>query len=305
MAASEYWRQLVYYFLKLPLFSLRASTGSFQKLEDVAKICPDGPKTVMYFKEVRKACETYPFLKGQDAGKLATAYNLICAFRESDTYIYPFLGRKTVRYFNAFDGLEALSANYDKGPVLVLYSHTGSFYEVITATAELGYRVRPIAHGVDPATIETPFRWIFNMNMGLSERHFKGGKYLYTNTPEFARRLRKSISSSEKVIIYAALDLPRSFITEKRMEVGFLNRRAAFPNRIVEMFMQRGLPIMTASPYIDIRDGKLKRLVEYRDMPSLLSAEDILQVYALRLEEFITARPEQLLTLISLGGFFE
>jgi len=70
----------------------------------------------------------------------------------------------------------------------------------------------------------------------------------------------------------------------------------------VEIFVHRGLPILTAFPSVDVEGGRLKRTVLYQSMPDSLSTPEILRIYASRLEDFIRAKPEQLLTLIGLGG---
>lgn len=300
----QYLNQTLYYFIKLPFFSLKLSKRYFQTIEDAYKICPKGPKTEFYYAAIIKASDLYPFLRGQEPQRLSALYNLVSAVREADVYLYPFLNKRNVTSFNVFSGLDILKEYYDNGPVLVLYAHTGSFYQVIAATAVLGYKVYPIAYGMDISTMEKPFRWLFNLNMKLSERHFSGGHYLYANTPTFVQSLRKILSTSEKSVIYAAIDLPQSFITGKRLKINFLGREAAFPYKIIEVFTKRRLPILIAFPFIDVMDNKLKRIVTYEKVPDILSTSETMQLYASRLEDFAHKKPEQLINLINLEGFF-
>ncbi len=304
MTASHLPGELIYYFLKLPLFLRRISDMSFSGLADIVTCCPVGPKVRSYREAIGRACGRYDFLSGHDARTLADLYTVVSAVREADCFLYPFLSDRTVHRFNAFSGLEEMSECYERGPALVLYAHTGSYYEVIAATSELGYRVHPIAFSIDPLTMDRPLRWLLGLNMKLSERHFAGGRYLYANTPDFPKHLRKILAARERTVLYAAIDLPRSFITDRRMEADFLGGRAFFPSRLIEVFHGRKLPILTAFPLVDVAGGTVKRSVRYEKMPDGLHPDGMLQVYASRFDAFIRAAPEQLLTLIHLEGFF-
>jgi hypothetical protein len=296
--------QAFYYFVKLPLFTRRISGSSFQRIDDIARICPDGPKVSGYSSLIRQACRSYSFLSDQDPEKLSDRYRAVSTIREGDVYLYPFINKGNVLSFNEFSGLEILDDRCCRGPVLVLYAHTGSYYEIPAATSLLGYKVFPIAFGTAGVKMEWPFKWFLGLNMKLSERLFRGGRYLYTGSSSFAGQMKQVLAEKERSLLYAALDLPGSFITERRIEVDFLGRRTALPSRIVSLFMKRNLPVVTAFPSVEMLGGRVRRTVSYEPMPEGLSTPEVLQVYAERLEKFIKSSPEQLLTLINMEGFF-
>lgn len=304
MLGNRFIKESFYYFARLPLFSFRLFKGKFQTIEDALEMCPVRPKSEAYYNAILKACATYPFLKEGNPEKLSALYNLISAVREADVYTFPFLNKKTLASFNEFHNLDALSAACEKGPVLILYAHTGSYYQTIAATGMLGYKIYPIAYGVDLSDMERPFNWFLSLNMRLSERHFSGGHYLYTNTPSFAASLKKILSEKEKSVLCAAIDLPQSFITQKRSQVDFLGGMAAFPDRLIYTFARLKLPILTAFPWINIAENRVKRFISYEKVPDSLSSQEILQLYAYKLGEFIKNKPEQIITLVNLEGFF-
>jgi len=304
MLNTEHFRQLLYYFVKLPLFSRRLRIGSFSGMEEIGGVCPDAPKRALYHDAIVSACRRYPFLEGHSPESLYEMYYFVSTVRESDVFLYPFLSRKSVARFNEFHNMETLHDAYKKGPVLVLYAHTGSYYEVMAATGALGYRIYPVAYNIDPSALERPFRWLLKLNMKLSERHFSGGNYLYTGTPVFLQSLKRIISASESSLVYAAIDLSQHFITEKRLKVNFLDGVTTFPHKFVDLYSKSGLPILTAFPYIEVIDGRVKRVVDFQRVPDSLSTPDIVQYYAYKLDEFTRKKPEQLLNLINLGDFF-
>jgi hypothetical protein len=304
MTSSEFIRQTLHYFVKLPLFSLQLRGVCFSKIEDISARCPAGPKTAYYRSAVLRACIDHPFLKGHNPEKLFALYNAISAIREADCFIYPFLSRKTLASFNEFENLEILAESHEKGPVLILYAHTGSYYEAIASSGVLGYKVYPIAYSVDLSTMEIPFRWLFQLNMSLSERHFSGGRYLYTNTPSFVHSLKKIIAEKEKAILYSAIDLPPSFISIERREVPFLEGKTALPHKLIETFLRRLLPVVIAFSSIRIIEGKVKRVLRFEKIPDRLQVEEILLYYVSRLEDFLRRDPEQFLNLINIGDFY-
>ncbi|MEJ2684281.1 MAG: hypothetical protein P8Z71_07795 [Candidatus Sulfobium sp.] len=304
MISPEFIRQTIYYFVKLPLFSLQLRRNQFSALEDISSICPSGPKTEYYHNAIVQACGTHSFLGGRDPERLFGLYNAISAIREADTFIYPFLTNKNLRSFNEFRNIEILSLSYEKGPVLILYAHTGSYYQASAASGVLGYKVYPIAYGTDLTTMEKPFRWLFQLNMSLSERHFSGGSYLYTNTPSFTRSLKKIVAERERAIIYSAIDLPLSFMDRERREVPFLEGKTALPHKLVKMFLRRLLPVVIAFSSVRIIEGKVKRVLHFEKIPDSLQVEEILRYYASRLEDFLRRDPEQFLNLINIGDFY-
>lgn len=304
MTQRQAFSQAFYYFVKLPLFARRISGAFLQRLEDIADICPDGPKALEYFPLIKQACRSYSFLSNQDPEKLSEHYRAVSTIREADVYLYPFIHKGNVLSFNEFSGLDILNDCCGRGPVLVLYAHTGSYYEVIAATSLMGFEVFPIAHGTDDAKMERPFKWFLNLNMKLSERLFWGGHYLYTSRASFAGQMKRVLTGKGKSLLYAAIDLPGSFITEKRIEVDFLGGKSSLPSQILSLFAKRNLPVVTAFPAVEVREGRVRRTVSYERMPEGLTTHDALQVYAERLEQFIRRSPEQLLTLIHMEGFF-
>lgn len=304
MAPSEFIRQTLHYFVKLPLFSLRIHGGRFAGLEDISSLCPPGPKTAHYRRAVLQACNDHAFLKGRDPEKLFALYNAVSAIREADSFIYPFLSGKTLASFNDFENLDILTESQEKGPVLILYAHTGSYYEAIASSGVLGYKVYPIAYSIDLSTMEIPFRWLFRLNMSLSARHFSGGHYLYTNTPSFVRSLKRIIAEKERAILYSAIDLPPSFVSLERREVPFLEGKTALPHKLLEMFLRRLLPVVIAFSSIRVIEGRLKRTLRFERIPAGLGGGEILGYYASRLEDFLRREPEQFLNLINIGDFY-
>jgi hypothetical protein len=304
MTSSEFIRQTLYYFLKLPLFSLQLHRGRFSSLEDISSRCPTGPKTEYYRSAVMRACHEHNFLKGHDPEKLFALYNAISAIREADCFIYPFLSRKTLASFNEFDNLDILHECHEKGPVLILYAHTGSYYEAVASSGVLGFKVYPIAYSIDPSTMEIPFRWLFMLNMTMSARHFSGGHYLYTNAPSFVRSLKKIIARKEKAILYSAIDLPPSFISLERREVPFLEGKTALPHKLIDTFLRRFLPVVIAFSSVQIIQGKVKRVLRFERIPDQVRGEEILGYYVSRLEDLLRSNPEQFLNLINIGDFY-
>lgn len=304
MIPSEFFKQLFHYFVRLPLFSLRLCRNRFSALENISKICPDGPKAASYYDAILRVCNTHLFLKGQSPERLFTLYNLISTIREADSFIYPFLTKKTLTCFNGFHNLEILSESYEKGPVLILYAHTGSYYQTTASTGILGYKVYPIAYGIDLSTMDKPFRWLFRLNMTLSARHFSGGHYLYSNTPSLSLFLKKIISKKEKAILYSAIDLPPSFINLKRLKVPFLGGKTALPYKLIDVFIHHRFPVIIAFSSIQIIEDRLKRMLRFEAIPEDLTSIEILHFYASHLETFIGKNPEQFLNLINLEDFY-
>lgn len=297
------WVKLFYYFIRLPIFRLLLPVKNLNDLHTTSGIL-QRPDAERHFQSIKKACSEYPFLSGRDPERLFYLYNLVSLIRESDVYSYLFMTERKVKLSNVFHNLDLLRKAYDKGPVLVLYAHTGSYYYSVVATAITGYRVYPIAYNIKPENMERPFRWFYSLNMKLSEKYFNGGYYLYTGTPYFFSSLKRIISSKEKALIYAAIDLPRSFITDKRAEVMFLGKRAAFPDQIVKIFVNRRLPIFISTPSVEIIEGKIKRITTYEPVAPHLSHQEVIDLYAKRLEDFVNRKPEQIITLINLDAFF-
>lgn len=304
MTSPEFIRQTIYYFLKLPLFSLKLRRNHFSALEDISSICPSGPKAEFYHKAIVQTCGIHSFLGGCDPERLFDLYKAISAIREADTFIYPFLTSKNLRTFNEFRNIEILSLSYEKGPVLILYAHTGSYYETSAASGVLGYKVYPIAYDIDLTTMEKPFRWLFQLNMNLSARHFSGGSYLYANTPSFARSLRKIIGGKERAVLFSAIDIPLSFISLKRCEVPFLEGRTALPYKLVDIFVRHRLPVIIAFSSIRITAGRLRRVLDFEPIPDVSTYQGVLRYYMSRFEEYLRRDPEQFLNLINIGDFY-
>ncbi len=303
MGIRETLNKTAYYYTKLPFFSLQIYHYEFYSLEDVAKICPVGPKVEYYQNAIANTCKTYSFLHKYDPKQLSALYNLIATMREADAFIYPFLNKKTVHAWNAFDNLSVLSQAYAEGPVLLLFAHSGSYYQVMAATGVLGYRVYPFAYWVDPSKIERPGGWLYLMNMKLSERCFSGGHYLYLETPELLSSLKKIIKGHEKAIICSSIDLPPSFKPQERVEVDFLDGRSSFPSKIVKMFTKLHFPIVIAFPSVQIIERKVKRIMHFERVPAGLPAAEVIQLYASQLDGFVRQSPEQFLNLINLDQF--
>jgi hypothetical protein len=236
--------ETAYYFVKLPAFLLSLSRRRFSSFDDVLRICPQGPHMRSHHDAVRKACETFGFLKGRDPERLAALYSMISAIREADAFVYPFLTRRTVAAGNSFVNLDLLAEAYERGPVLLLYAHTGSYYQTIAATGVRGYKVYPFADWIDPSALGSPFGRLYRLNMKLSERCFSGGHYLYLNTPSFLSALKRIMKGTGKAVIFAAIDLPRTSTTEKRLAVDFLGGRIALPYRVIESFTRHGFPVL-------------------------------------------------------------
>lgn len=294
----------LHYFLKLPFFSLQLYKKEFDSLEDLLKICPEGPRTNYISNAIANVCKTNTFLHKHDPKQLAALYNLIATIREADVFSYPFLNRDTIHAWNVFDNLEALSQAYDEGPVLILYAHSGSYYQTMAATGSLGFKVYPFTYWVDPSTIERPAGWLYLMNIKLSERCFSGGHYLYAETPGLLASLKKIIEGHEKAIIYSAIDLPLSAKPQERAETAFLDGRSTFPSKTVRMFTKLNFPIVIALSSVRVINRKVKRLLHFERIPAGLSATAVLQLYALRLDSFIRENPEQFLNLINLESLY-
>lgn len=304
MGIRKFLKEFLHYFVRLPVFSARVSLSTFRSIDDIVRICPEGPRSPVYREAVEKACADHGFLRGQEPGNLFELYNLISTVREADVFLYPFLNGRTVHKFNTFHNIGLVRELYERGPVLILYAHTGSIYQTGAAMGALGFTVHPIAFVPDLSGTERPFRWLYNLNLKWSERLHSGGHYLYARTPAFSRDLRKILTTSRKTLIFSLPDLPRAFVTEKRQVVDFLGGRSAFPSRLIEMFRSRGLPIVLCLASVEFCEGSLKRVVRYAEVPENLTASGILQFYASKLDDFIRRHPEQLLMLINLEGYF-
>ncbi len=304
MGIRKFLKESAHYFVGLPVFAARLALSQFRSIDEILRICPGGPRASMYQEAVAKACATHSFLRGREAGNLFELYNLVSTVREADVFLYPFLNGRTVHRFNTFHNIELVRELYEKGPVLMLYAHTGSIYQTGAAMGALGFTVHPIAFIPDLSDIEPPFRWVYKLNLKWSERHHSGGHYLYARTRAFSSDLRKILTTSGKTLIFSLLDLPRTFLTEKRQSVDFLDGKSAFPSRLVEMFRSRGLPIVLCLASVEFGNGSLKRVVRFTRIPEDLTSSEVLQFYASRLDEFIRHHPEQLLMLINLEGYF-
>jgi hypothetical protein len=206
--------------------------------------------------------------------------------------------------FNEFRNLPVLEEAYNQGPVLLLYAHTGSYYQTIAASAVLGYRVYPLAFSDDATPMKRPFRWLFALNMRLSERLFSGGHYLYSDLPGFALSLKRILAHSEKALLYAAIDLPPSLRQLKRCEVPFLDGKTALPCSVVDLFLKRRLPIILGHSSVEVAGGKLKRVLHFEGIHECPTTRDVLAHYAVRLGEFIVKHPEQALNLVNLETFY-
>jgi hypothetical protein len=240
-----------------------------------------------------------------DPAKLFRLYNFISVVRESDIYAFPFMTKKNILKSHIFYNLDLLQKAYNKAPTLILYAHTGSYYYTIAATATLGYRVYPIAYNVNPSEMEKPFYWLYSLNMKLSEKCFNGGQYIYVGKSTYSKLLKRILKNKENALIYAAIDLPLSFITDKRTDVIFLGYKTALPNQIVNIFVKLKLPIFIALPVVEFVEQRIKRIVTYEPVPPDLTSEEIIGRYAHALEELIMKKPEQIITLINLEAFYE
>lgn len=303
MGVTRFFREAVYYFLRLPFFSALLRFKHFEDLGEVFPCCPAGPRSAFYINAVHKACGTHPFLKDHDPGALARLYTVISTIREADTFTFPFLNSRTLGSFNTFENTHVLTASYGGGALLLLYSHTGSHYQGTAAVGSLGCRIFPLANWVDPSTLSRPFRWVYLLNMALSERCHSGGRYLYLNTPSFALSLRDILLEREGAVILAALDLPPR-TAEKRHVVPFLDGYAAFPYRLVESFLRRRLPIVMALPSVRVEHRKITRVLEFVEIPAGLSATGVVEFYGERLSDFVFRHPEQFMNLINLEEFY-
>ncbi len=304
MSRGEFSSEFLHYFVKLPFFALNISARKFTSLSDISRICPSGPGTAALAEAVARARRRHTFLQHHDLHGLTASYKAVNAVRYADVFIYPLLSRRTLPWFNEFRNLHLLAEAYENGPVLLLYAHTGSYYQTIAASAVLGYRVYPLAFEDDVAPMKKPFRWLFLLNMRLSERLFSGGRYLYSDTPGFAFSLKQIVSHEHRGVLYAAIDLPPSLRQLKRCEVPFLDGRTALPYSIVDFFLRRRLPIIIGHSSVAIIGERLKRVLHFEVIPECLTARDVLAHYAARLGEFIVRHPEQALNLINLETFY-
>lgn len=304
LQSREGIRQAAHYFTKLPFFSLQLYIKEFDSLEAVTKICPVGPKTESYSNALTNICKTHAFLHNYYPEQLSALYNTIATIREADVFTYPFLNRNTLSAWNAFDNLDILSQAYEEGPVLILYAHSGSYYQTMAATGVLGYKIYPFTYWVDPSEIKRPSGWLYLMNIKLSERCFSGGHYLYTESHGLVTSLKKIIEGHEKAIIYSAIDLPISSKPQERVEVAFLDGRSAFQCKTIKMFTKLNFPIVIAFSSVRIIKRKVKRFLHFERIPACLSTAEVLQLYSLRLSDFIRKNPEQLLNLINIDDLY-
>lgn len=294
------WR---YYFLDLPSFSCGGRSSSLEKR--MHKMCE---KEIGFMKTGFASLCNYlkrP-LNDSDLEIFARKAFWVKIVRESDAFTSLKMSKKRLsRYFKVV-GIDNLASVADgRRPIVLLTGHYGSFFIPAIAFAHLGYKVYPIARTIDtsPAT-PAPSRYYIKLNYRFSEMRFSS-RYIYTN---FSGKIDREIVAIGKKggIFWVAIDLPRRLYDYKRRAVTFFGMNGTLPAGIIPWALKRDAVFLTAWNGIEGIDEKRfnRRLVIDGPIPGD-GVDSILQHYADRLSERVTAQPWQWLALQVIHQFFE
>lgn len=239
----------------------------------------------------------------EDAVKKAL---LIRVIRNSDAYACLGINRKNLHKNFNISGIEHVHHALGKNrPIILLTAHTGSFYTISIALAQLGIHTDPIARTVDNSQHNPlPQQYFERSNYYLTQTKIPG-RYIYTNN---SNKIDRHIITAckENRILLVSPDIPRKFIPSNRCYVKFLGRNSSLPMRIIDLGIKYNAFFLTLWSTIETKpDFSFKRHLQIDPAITAFNRESILQNYADRLSNIIYQEPWQWMGTVIINQYNE
>lgn len=243
--------------------------------------------------------------KGRGRAVLGAFRVLLC--NEFEVLLFPRMNENTIGECVEYAGLEHLDAALRRGKgAILLFAHFGANQMIMPAVGYKGYHMCQLSAPPMVWEEKLPHKTFSAWERKALELRWRHEESLPVKHINIFGSLRPAFTClKNNHVLGVAVDGGGG---AKRADVGFLGRRAALSTGAVEMAARTGSALLPTF-MVRQRDGRNRMVVEQSlDTSGMGKGEDdrrrkTLQVFANRLEEYVTAHPDHYLGFLALRRF--